>query len=354
MSNLPLDSKRRAAIWPPTRQLVRLVVGFVILALILRLVNVREFAETLLALDPTVALALIAVAMMSRVLRACKWNLLLRARDIHISHGQAIRLSLISHFAGAWTPGAFGGDAYRVMALRKFGKTNVVLATVLIERYAALLTVCFLVLVMLPITIPYLLERSPLLVGVIIGAIALVLLALPLLLSPTIARHLSRRIPAISETTLGRKLRDFYRTLMQYREHPRTLVAFGCLTVTEVLSYFVMNYLSARALGIDVSLVFFLCAMPVVHLLLRIPISVQAVGVQEGCFVFALALHGIADPETKGLAVSLVQRAVEWLMSIAPGGLLLWLTRGPETQVLPTSDIADTTATSNEAVADLA
>ncbi len=350
MSNPLSNSKRRGpANWPPARKLFRLVVGFAILALILRLVDVRELARTLLALDPKMVLALIAIAMVSRVLRAFKWNLLLRARDIRISYGQAIRLSLVSHFVGAWTPGNLGGDAYRVVALRKFGKTNVVLATVLIERYAGLLTVCLFVLLTLPITIPYLLARSPLLVGVIVGMIAIVALALPLLFSPKVARQISLRLPAISKSDLGRKLRDFYRTLLQYREHPLTLAAFALLTISEVLSYFVMNYLSARALGMDVSLLFFLCAMPVVHLLLRIPISVQGLGVQEGCFVFALALHGIAAPETKGVAVSLVQRAVEWLMAIAPGGLLLWLTRGPDAQTVAASD----SSVSTERVADL-
>lgn len=290
-------------------------------------VDLSTFFNTLASLSPLHFLLMLATAALGRLLRAWKWNLLLRARDINISTWQALRMSFVSHFAGAWTPGQIGGDAYRLLALRDFRKSDVVLTTLVIERYAGLCAVSFFAIVGLPFTLPYLYRLSPWMVPVLLAMILLVVAVVPGLFSRRLLGLLLRCVPQIRGGVLEAKMRSFYRTFLEYRHHRSTLIAFSVAALLEVLSYFVLNYLSARALGIPVSLGYFLFAMPIVHLFLRIPISVQALGIQEGCFAYALALHGFEPAQ--GLAVSIVQRALEWIVSIAPGGLLLWLTTGP-------------------------
>lgn len=308
-------------------QIARFVIGSLIMLAILKYVDLGQFFATLQSLNPLLVVAMLVVAMLGRFIRAWKWNSLLRARGIRISNWQAIRLSLVSHFTGAWTPGQIGGDAYRILALRSYGKSDVVLSTVLIERYAGLCAVSLFSLVMLPITLPVLYRHSPWLLGTILLAIGAVAGVIPCLFSKRVWRFAASVVPGFRSSSAAAKMRSFYETLLEYQNHKAILVVFGLATLMEVLSYFVLNYLSARALGLDVKLVFFLFAMPIVHLLLRIPLSVQALGVQEGCFVYALLIHGFTAAE--GLAVSVVQRTLEYVVSIVPGGLLLWLTSGP-------------------------
>ncbi len=159
-----------------------------------------------------------------------------------------------------------------------------------------------------------------------------VAIVIPCFLSARLTRVIGRWIPGLQASVVGERLRGFVATLRQYRQFPGTLLVFALATLLEVLSYFVINYLAARALGLPVSLVFFLFSMPLVHLLLRIPISIQGIGVQEGCFVYVLMQHGFTV--TEGLSVSVVQRALEWLVAIVPGGLLWWLTSGPSHQAV--------------------
>ncbi len=155
---------------------------------------------------------------------------------------------------------------------------------------------------------------------------------IPCLLSDRLMRVIGRWVPGLRTSGVGKRLRGFVTTLLQYRQYPGTLLVFGFATLLEVLAYFIINYLAARALGLQVSLVFFLFSMPLVHLILRIPISIQGIGVQEGCFVYALMQHGFTV--TEGLSVSVVQRALEWVVAIVPGGLLWWLTSGPSHQAV--------------------
>ena len=310
---------------------VRFVIGLAILVAILWYVDFAKFFETFRELSPGYVVVMLLTAFAGRFLRAWKWNVLLRGNGISISTWQALRMSLVSHFTGAWTPGQIGGDAYRVYALREFGKSKEVLSTVLLERYAGLCGVCFFVLFGLPVTLPYLAKTSPWLAPILLLLVAGVVVVVPLLLSQRVTRTVTRCLPVLKNSKIGNKLAELYRTFLAYR-HPRgTMTLFAVIALVEILSYFVLNYFCARAIGLDVSLVFFLFAMPIVHLILRIPISVQALGVQEGCFVLALAVAGfpVEEARASGVALSLVQRALEWFVAIAPGGLLMWLTSGP-------------------------
>lgn len=319
-----------------------MLVGVSFLAAILYFVDLRQFAATLLSVDPWLFGWMLLTAMVGRFLRAWKWNSLLRASDIQISIWQALRLSLVAHFTGSWTPGQIGGDAYRVYALRGFGKTGVVVSTLLIERYAGLCAVSFFALVSAPITVPFLYQRSPLILTIVCVAVALVVGVIPFMFNRRIRQWARRFVPGLRNSSFGDKISRFYATLLAYRQHEWTMVAFSIATLAEVFSYFVLNWLSARALGLNADLTFFLLAMPIVHLLLRIPISFQAMGVQEGCFVYAMVAHGFTPAE--GLAVSILQRTLEWIISIVPGGLLMMLTSGPETGMPPPDAAAEKVA----------
>ena len=312
---------------PEKKKFIRVVAGLLILLAVVYFVDLTQFLQQLRTLSPIYFAIMLATAMLGRFLRAWKWNILLRARGVEISTWQAMRMSLIAHFTGSWTPGQIGGDAYRLYALREFGKSKVVLSTLLIERYAGLCAVCFFVLAGLPITLPYLYQHSVWLVPVLLGIIVLVLVVIPCMFSRRFLDLVLGCVSKLRGSKLEAKLRSFYETLVDYKRHPGALFSFSVIALVEVLSYFVLNFFSARALGLDVSLWFFLFAMPIVHLLLRIPISFQALGIQEGCFVYALVVAGFSPAQ--GLAVSIVQRALEWIVAIVPGGLLLWLTPGP-------------------------
>lgn len=310
---------------------IRLFTGLVALVAVLYFVDLSEFVSTLGKLEPAMLCALIGVALFNRCLRAWSWNLLLHAQGIRLGFWQVLRLSLISHFAGAWTPGQLGADAYRVLALRPFGQSTVVFSTVLIERYVGLCAVSVFVLATLPVTLPYLYQVSPWVLAIVVAAILAVGSVVPCLFSRRMAGIAFGERSPFAGSPLGQKVASFYETLMAFRDDRATLVLYFVVTLVQTALYFVVNYLSARALGLEVSLVYFFLAMPLVHLLLRIPISLQGLGIQEGCFAYAMVVHGFTAAD--GLAVSVVQRALEWVLCILPGGILLWLTSGPRPNV---------------------
>ena len=204
--------------------ILRFVVGLGILFTVLWFVDLRQFLSSLLSVNPWIFFAMIAAALGARFIRAWKWKELLAVGGINVNTWQAVRLSLVSHFTGAWTPGQLGGDAYRVLALRKFGRSDVVLSTLLIERYAGFCAVSFFACLSLPVTVPHLYRESPWVLALVITAILAVSVVVPCLFNRRIASYVSRIVPGFRDSKIGRKLREFYKTCLLYTSpSPRDL-----------------------------------------------------------------------------------------------------------------------------------
>lgn len=306
------------------RWILRGLLGAVLLVLVFRSVDLRALLRDFGALRPGIAAAMVAAALGERALMGIKWNYLLRARGIHLSGLQAVRLYLVGHLMGFLTPGAIGAEAYRVTALSPLGKSWIVVSTIVLERAIGLAVIAALALATLPFSMRYLLgSRAGIEWIVILGAL-LILPAVFLSLQPRIVKPIARRIPFLSRGPVGRTARRFYDAYAESRLSPSTLIVFILLTIVDALLLILINTLAAWALDIRVSFLYFVCVMPILHIAVRLPISFLGIGVLEGLMAFFLtsAGHTAAD----GVAIALVLRILE-LVSVIPLGFILLVAR---------------------------
>lgn len=84
--------------------------------------------------------------------------------------------------------------------------------------------------------------------------------------------------------------------------------------------YAVMNYCGSNALGLEIDLFYFVGIIPACRILTRLPISIAAIGVQEGIYVFFFTLVGATMAEA--FTLSIVQRAAFFIAVIPAGGVL--------------------------------
>lgn len=103
----------------------------------------------------------------------------------------------------------------------------------------------------------------------------------------------------------------------------KPLSIFLALTLIETGYYFFLNYLACRVVSDQVSLAFVFIVMPLVHFVLRIPVTIQGLGLQEGLFIFVLGLSGVSP--TDGVLISMVLRISDICSSYLPGWLLFSL-----------------------------
>ena len=262
---------------------------------------------------------LITVALGSRTLRTLKWNLLLRTQGVCISFWRAQKLNWIGAFFAYWTPAGLGSDAYRFGALGRDGHKSAVASTLVIERYLGIVSVCAIWLLSLPFAVHYVWFVSGEQALWLGGLVLISLMALPFALGVWWPEMITSFVP--SRFRRGREaLCRLGAQLANLRRRPSVLLVFFLLSLVEVLSYILINYLAARSLRLDVSFLFLLGAMPPVYLLLRLPVSIQGWGLQEGAFGYVISLAGF-NPAA-GVAVSLLQRIVELACFVVPGAVL--------------------------------
>jgi hypothetical protein len=142
---------------------------------------------------------------------------------------------------------------------------------------------------------------------------------------------LNRRAGKLLEHKFAKKLNEIYDS---YRDYQGNLLALGLflgLSLIENLFPLFWTYFLALAFQIEIPLLYFFILIPIVLVLVRLPISLDGFGIQEGTFVYFLGLVGIMRPEALllGLASHLLG-----IISVLPGGLLYSI-RGLNFHVIP-------------------
>jgi hypothetical protein len=292
----------------------RLFISLSVLGFVLATIGVEQIGRTLLqaALLPLLLAFLMYVA--GIVVRAARWRALLVALNIHVPFGRLVYLYFVGAFFNAFLPSGFGGDVVRVLELAQDTQAAAAVGTVVVDRMTGLLVLFAMALAALPFGGALLPAETQLTIG---GAALVGLVLGGLVLQGKWLRRLGRWLPGpLSLAGEGALARAYAAvTACGWRAVGQALlysVVFNSLLV-------VLNYLSAYAVGMRLSLVYFFLFVPVLSLALMLPISVGGLGVREGVAVVLFTQAGVSD--AIAVAASLAVFAVSRATSLF-GGLL--------------------------------
>lgn len=326
MSTPPSTAGLRDA-GPPARsrsgrrsRYLQLVIALALLVLIVRLVDVEAALWTLSRVDARLLVLVLGLALVDRFLMAYKWNTLLRARGMGLSNGAAFRIYVASGFVGTFVPFAVGADVVRAGRTALEGRRiDTIAASILLERalgFVALLTVSVAALLVLHA------RHDPRLRPLLVVAASLLgLLATALLLSmrPWGLRLVSRALFRWQRYAVIRSYLGLHAAYVELSRHRRALITFLALSLIEQALQGVLLFTTARAIHLPGSLLQFLAITPLSVLVATIPISINAVGVQEAAYIALFGRAGLSPPES--LALSLLVRVVGWIL-LVPAGLI--------------------------------
>jgi uncharacterized protein (TIRG00374 family) len=267
----------------------------------------------------------VLVFFLDRLFMAYKWNLLTKAKDVTISVWQSFRIYLISTFFGVFLPTGIGGDIYRIYyTSKRTGRTEEITASVVLERSIGIVASA----VFATFGLTLMLESSPeRVLGV--GILGIYVSVLCFLILSVIALWMSIQDGSLRIVGLGRdrwgnswlfkKWIRCHESYVQFRRHKRILVIFFLLSVARQSIFVFGNYFAAKSLGLNIGLIYFMGIIPIIHILMRIPISINAIGVQEGAY--ALLFTGLGISITEAFALAIVVRMARWVV-LLPGGVL--------------------------------
>jgi glycosyltransferase 2 family protein len=125
----------------PVKTLVKLAISAAIITLIVRKIDERLLLEAVSQAKPLWIIWALTWFILSKIIAAFRFNLLMSAEDIHMTNRQNLRLYWLCMYYNLLLPGGISGDGYKIKVLMdQFGKSFKRIFTVtLIDRITGLI-----------------------------------------------------------------------------------------------------------------------------------------------------------------------------------------------------------------------
>lgn len=306
--------------------LVKIVISLGLLIFLLTRVGLGGTLEALKDAQPGYLLVALVLYVIGVPLRAHRWQALLDAVGTHVRLGRLTNLYFVGTFFNTVLPSGIGGDVVRAYELATNGVgAAVATSTVLVDRATGLLVLLALAL---GSTIAAHGLLSPALTWGIVAISLATFAGVGLLLWRGLWAGLSQRLGGLASGRLSfvrellarQGLSDFYALFHLYRG-PALVRALAISLAFNVL-LIAVNYLIALALGVHVSLWYFLLFVPLISFALLVPLSFGGLGLREGAYIVLFGQAGVAAPVA--LAMSLAFYGLNVVTGLVGGGLYVW------------------------------
>jgi glycosyltransferase 2 family protein len=290
---------------------LKIGVSAALLGYLLTLIDLDQLLEQLVEVDVRYLLLAFVLLLAQVGISVLKWQRILRSDGVLMRLPFLVSTYMIGGFISLFLPTSFGGDVYRVMAVRginhDLAKST---SSVLFDRltgFFALVSICIVGYVALPGQ-PY----GPLVVALyVVGVVGFLVLSSDAAIGLIDAS-------GIQLVKRAGKILTSFRT---YRKNPRALASVLFLSFAFQLNVVAINKVYTLALGIEVAFATLLVIIPLIYLTEVLPISINGLGVRESAFAFFFVMNGLTVEQ--GVSVSLLIVAERYLLGVVGGSLLL-------------------------------
>ena len=259
------------------------------------------------------------IVIVDRVFMGAKWHILLRAQGLFVSYFQCVRAYFIASFVGLALPTSVGSDLVRLMSIPvSKGEKEKVAASIVVEKALAMFALFFLAsfcvfLLVWTSALPHW-KYFYWAIAFFSAVTLMFFVSLYYLPHKMLLNQFSGKVPHV----LGKIVSAY----QQYRNYPRAMIIFFIFSFAEQLVPFVFNCVIARAFELPGSVLGYFMVVPLIYIVARIPISVDAIGVLEFLFVVLFPLVGM--DRTNALLLALAGRVATTLGHLTGGIFYFW------------------------------
>lgn len=301
--------------------ILQLLLSLTLLGWLIWRVGFGEVTRTLIDIRWSWYLPALLLFLLNIIIRAYRWYILLHSLNEGPTFGHLLYLYFIGFFANNFIPSGFGGDVVKVVGLRQtYGRGAEALSSVVMDRVTGLLGSSMIALAALIFN--YVSHMSNIELPPILWAIVTIMsVGIPtafLLVRLVDPFHiLVARFPTIRNLPKYEKMEQLADTVRRYPFAAlwRSLATSLPFTFSLIL----VQYSTARALSVDLSLGVFSLFVPVIAIINLLPISFNGLGVREGVYQFLFVPIGVSS--ASALAMSLAYFFLRFSAGLF-GGLL--------------------------------
>jgi uncharacterized membrane protein YbhN (UPF0104 family) len=280
----------------------------------------NDFADALARTSPATALAVLILFWFQAVMAALRWRWILRQLGHPLTTGASVEAWLVGQCASQILPAVIGGDAARIIRLRRYHvPTTDALVSVVIDRFAGFVALVVLSAFTVPMLTAYKTTLIPDEIFWAVGMSCLLVGILLLSLRWTANTAAFRRIPRLARVQAA---------LRAVRPTKDGLLLFALIGLGTNMTVIISAFLLGRELNPLMDLYSCFAILPLVSLLTFIPISIAGWGVREALMMSAFALIDV--PAMDALAVSIKLGLANLALGLIGG--IVWI-------VLPAKEI---------------
>ena len=296
--------------------LLKIIVSLILIVVILRSINVKALWEVVRNANLWYLLVAQIVWMLGVVVRAYRWQTLVRDQGVDASLGELASLYFVGSLFNNLLPSGFGGDAVKMYELSQRSEQGAeAVSSVLVDRFMGLIALQAIGLVALI----FAWQLVPLqVVALTVTLFGVSLMAAWVVSYRPLWEFLAERVPLFNRLLSINAVRSFVSSLQSYSSSA-LLRSFGVGIVFNVM-LIAANFLVGLALGVDLPPSYYMIFVPLTSLVLVLPISFAGLGVREGAYVVLFKLAGVA-PEV-ALSMSLLVYVLGTMMPGLVGGVI--------------------------------
>ena len=310
--------------------LLKLVMTLALLAFIILKVDWQESLSIIINISIPYIFLLLLLSLSMITISCIKWQIFLQARNIKVSLFRLVQLYYVGYFFNNFLPSSVGGDVVRSVTLgRKIQNQLDSFSSVFLERFTGFLGL--LVLAIIAFMLNFNRFRNL--------EIGLVLVLLSVAFIGVIAVFFSKRLQKLIDKMLDlkpfkiikNKAKKFLNVIYFFKSQPIVLTKTMIISFIFHIMTIVNTLVVCLALDIQVAVLDVAVIVPIILIVSTVPISINAIGVWEGSFVYFFSLAGV-DPSAS-LAIALVLRAKNLFNALVGGLFYLFWNELPDKQL---------------------
>ena len=260
------------------------------------------------------------IELLNVVPRVLRWRALLVTQGTREPFLRLLSIYLVGSFFNNFLPSNVGGDSVRMLRLGQLtGRRVDAASSVLVERLCGLFAV--LLMGVAAVLSNWQLASTGGIGFLVLGTFVVFVLGMLLLFNLRRVRSWADRLTVPWLATLIGKLGKLYDSIYAFRSHRRALLVVLAFSLLFRFGSVLGLYVQSLALHVPIPFIWLMMAFSLIAVANSLPLSLNAIGIQEGAYVFFFGLAGIAAPQA--LALALLSRGLRLAVSLVGGVIYL-------------------------------
>lgn len=298
---------------------LKIIISAALLWLVLSHIDLCQVASVIQKADLIWVFWALGFNMLIVIVGVFRLRLLLTAKsNQRVSFLSLLEIYWIGMFFNLFLPSQVGGDIVKAYKLSKRSKqANDSVAAVVMDRIIGLTSMVFVA------GLALVFGRYSLNVSVAWKAIMCALLICVafyyFIFNKKAMNKMQFMVQWLKWLKINDLARDIYFSFNAYQDRFNVLGYAFLISIAFNSMGFIGGYFLARAVGVDLPLVYFFILLPLISVITLVPVSISGIGLQEGAYVFFFSQLGV-DP-AKALGISILSHILRFGVG-AIGGLI--------------------------------